>query len=374
MIYSDLNLKYNPFEDIVPSQDNLHWAGMKRQKDQIEQIYKEAFERRTRQIVLNWGPWGGGKTFAAEYFTKMPKPAISSAEEKFISIIVSAPQDGTDVIKSIIEKILATFSPEFLGKNIAEAITNLNKDVLLKKIYNRIQNYEIANVIVNLCDPNSSHGSSYFNAGNLLLKYFYNSFDKKQLSQLKINKPLKGNDDYLQFLAGVLIALTSTSLEKKIFLWIDEMEQLFYYTAKQYRAISQLIRDLTDKVNENFTVFLNLTLSENDINKINILLGSALISRINKDIKFRDLTIEDALDYCKDLINYASIQHLENLYYPLTENILRELIKTLSKEKIIPREINKLCYGFINFLKEENVEMVTLDTIELYQKHLIHGN
>ncbi|MEN9609271.1 MAG: hypothetical protein RLZZ628_85 [Bacteroidota bacterium] len=377
MTYADLNLKYNPFEDVVPSSDHLFWAGMQRQKQDIEATYREAFDRRTRQVVLNWGPWGGGKTFAAKFFSETPQNHIARPEQ-MISIVISAPSDAASLIKNLIDRIIDTFSPETLGRHIGTAIQQLGNEALIKKIHQRIQNYEIASTIVYLCDPKMMHSDSPTKAGNLLLKYLNDSFDSsKHRIQLKINRPLKGEDNYIQFLAGVLVALASGTIEnreKRIFLWIDEVEHLIYYNAKQYRAFSQTIRELSDKVSEHFTIFLNLSLSENEIHKVNTFLGNALESRIHKNIRFRDLTMEDAFLYCKDLISHAQIMPQPNLYAPLTEAIFRHLLEKLPKEKIIPREINKLCYHFLNYVKENNIKNITSSTAELYQKETLYGN
>jgi Cdc6-like AAA superfamily ATPase len=368
MTYDSLNLAYNPFEEVTFFQNKLFWAGMVHQKKQIEKVFQEAFERKTRQVVLNWGPYGGGKTFAAEYFSKTPKPTIAPDETQFIPIIIATPQDGTNVVKNLIDRIMATFSPDFLGQGIHQAIESLGRTALIQKIHDRIQNHEIATTLVHLCDATYPHAASSAASGGLILKYYYDNFDKKQLTQLKINRALKGDDNYIQFLSGLFVALTATRLEKRIFLWMDEMEQLLYYNAKQYRTISQTIRELSDKVSENLTIFLNLSLTENDVNKVNILLGSALESRINRRIRFRDLTMEDALLYCKDLMQHASIQPKQNVYFPLTQPILITLLETLPKEKITPREINRICYNFLNYMKDKKILSVTMNTFHEYQK------
>jgi len=71
--YSKLNLKENPFKANIPNPEidksnKLIWAGLNNIKETISSIYRQASYSTHKQIILNWGPFGGGKTFAADYF------------------------------------------------------------------------------------------------------------------------------------------------------------------------------------------------------------------------------------------------------------------------------------------------------------------
>jgi len=51
MKITDINLRKNPFEDIIPSPEGVGiWAGLKEQKEKITTIYSNAFDRNSRQV------------------------------------------------------------------------------------------------------------------------------------------------------------------------------------------------------------------------------------------------------------------------------------------------------------------------------------
>ena len=69
--WRSVGLRLNPFPELTPQTDpgQIVWAGMPKIKTQFEDVFYEALNSRKKQVVLNYGPYGGGKTHAAMYFS-----------------------------------------------------------------------------------------------------------------------------------------------------------------------------------------------------------------------------------------------------------------------------------------------------------------
>lgn len=347
MEYTDLNLKENPFKDITPTpgqiEDNFVWAGMPTIKSKIEDAYKDTFRFSSRQVILNWGPWGGGKTFSAYYFiNKHKKPNIFQA-------YIRSPKDGSKSTEEFFYNIIDYLTFSSIKRQIQERINTIGETKLRKLLNNRIRSEEFTSAIILLASQEEY-------VAELMQRYIYSGLTKTELGKIGLPRNIESGTDYVKFLSGIILCFLGEigNSKGKFILWIDEMEDLIYFSQKNYRAFSQILRDLIDTLNEDFTVFFNFTLAEPQESTIELILGSALWSRINKKIRFKDLSEEDALLYCSELINHYQVNKNKADYYPFNEGILREVFSIIPQGNLTPREINKYCGSFLNHAIKKN--------------------
>ncbi len=179
-----------------------------------------------------------------------------------------------------------------------------------------------------------------------------------------LSRPLKSTIDFAIILAGILLCFLGIQDKQKgkLFLWLDELEDLLFFTANQYRPFSMFLRDIFDQLNEGFTVFMNFTMAEPDPGTIELLLGKALWSRITQKIRFNELSIEDGLFYCKELLQPSQIVPKE--YSPFNENSLHALFAMIGEAKMTPREINKVCNEVLNFALSKKTSSISETIIQ----------
>lgn len=363
--YSQLNLQNNPFADITPLLDqedsaNLIWAGLPSLKQQLEDIHRQALTVTPRQIVLNWGTVGAGKTYAAFYFSDQTrlKSLAPDYEVDIIHIYVRTPKEGNNATSQLFKDILDSLSLSRVKLQIQSIIKVVGRDELLKFLAQRIRSEEFAKAILLLGDEN-------IELSEMMSRYLYGSATNTDLKKMGLARPLKSTADFGKILAGVLLCFVGIrdNLTGQLFLWLDEMEDLLFFTAKQYRPFSQFLRDVFDQLNEGCTVFMNFTLAEPDQDTIKLLLGNALWSRINKKVRFNELSVPEAMLYCKDLLKSAQVDQELNDYSPFTENTLSYLLEMIPQAYMIPREINKYCYSVLDFALESNETSITQEII-----------
>ena len=144
------------------------------------------------------------------------------------------------------------------------------------------------------------------------------------------------------------------------------MEDMIYYNSKQFKQFSQSIRDLIDTINEKFTLFLNFTLSEGEEDTVKTLLGEALWSRKNYDIRFKDFKISDGIEYCNDLITHYQIDNSQK-YFPFELEAIEMILKTLPTSLLTPREINKKMSSLLMYACEKGKTLISTKIVSEFE-------
>jgi hypothetical protein len=313
---------------------------MKTQKEQLENTYLNATAH--HNLILNWGPFGAGKTHAAFYFKNQ-----SFLNTEFITLYVKTPLEDSDatqqLLKDIIDEISFTKLKEILKARIAE----LGESQLFKLINTTIKSEVFAKAIIKLAHSEPK-------LAEFMYRYVYGNVTRTELKQFQLPCALNSEVDYLKFLAGIIAALTAGKTTRVV-LWIDELENLLYYTSRQFKRLTQSIRTLVD-THENLLVFMNYTLSDGDEERLRILIGDALWYRINQKIGFTELSIEESLEYCHDLINYYQIDQSTD-YFPFEKDSLKAILNYTPF--LIPYEINKKCSDILYCSLENQVNKIT---------------
>ena len=361
MKIQDLNLNNNPFEYLTPIPDGVDfWAGLSDIKKRIEDIYRNAFANDSRNLILNYGTFGGGKTYAAYYFKKRTFKKYEKTQ--LINIYALPPGDGNKITQQLFYDIIDGISFDVLRSMINKSSIELGEKELFKLIFSKINSEEYAKAIINLGKEGNILNSQIV---ALTQRYLFGNITSKELNTLGLNRKLSSDADYRKFLSGLLLAITATKTPVRVFFWLDELESLVYYTSKQYREFSQIIRYLVDTVGEKFTVFMNFTFSESEEENVRMLIGEALWSRINQKIYFKPLSVKDALIYCKDLLKNSQIDKTKGDFNPFEENAIKEILGNLNQTDLIPREINRNLNELIQFALKEKQEIID---VNLYKK------
>lgn len=356
MKLSEINLKENPFDVITPTPSpDLIWAGMDNLKSQFVNIYEQAFASKNRKVVLNWGKYGSGKTHAAYYFANNRIPNVDN--DRLVHLYIRTSKDGSVANLEFVKNIFDSKGTAYWKESIEEAIEEHGKEGLIKIISEKIQSEEFTNAIIRLGEKQQPQ--------LFLSKYIFGKLDAREMKKLNITRPLKTDTEYVKFLSGIIVATTSTSKNKRVFIWIDEFEDVIHYTSKQYTIVSQMIRDLVDTVNQKMVLFINMTLAETEQETVKLLLGEALWDRINKKIPFNQLDKSTAFEYCKDLIQHVQIERKETLE-PFSEQTIKLILDTIPQEQMTPRNINKIVSNIVDFALENNSELSDEKTVKLY--------
>ncbi|HRK28955.1 MAG TPA: hypothetical protein PK239_16905 [Chitinophagales bacterium] len=356
----ELGLLENPFEYTTPTPSaNMVWAGMHQQKRDITRCYEQAFQQNARQLILNWGPWGGGKTYAAYYFKHNRIQYIANYDQ-VVTIYIRTPEEGEKASNELLNNIIDAIGWDALKNTIAQNAMLIGHDVLEQRLYDRIASSEFARAVLKLATD------TFTTDGYLLAQYFYNGLDKKEKAKYRISRDIKSISDRIKFVSALLVAYTQTQAPKRLFIWIDEMENAIFYTAKQAKEYAQTIRDLTDTINEYVAIFLNLTLAEADEQKIDLLLREALLSRINTRLRFKDFSTDDTLTYIRELLQaYQISPNPQQPYSPFTEDAITTIIQQqLPTNKRLPRNINKTLHTIIQNALQEDKTIIGVDDVK----------
>ncbi|QXU41462.1 hypothetical protein [Pedobacter sp. D749] len=338
-----LNLRYNPFSDTTPSKgsDRLIWADMHAVKSKLESSYADCIENDSKQLILNWGPYGGGKTFSAYYFLNK-----YAEDANLCHIYLRCPKDGAKATDELFKGIIDELSFEFINSHISALINEKGSEALIKYLTPKAGR-EYANAIILL-------GSTDDDIKNLMNRFMYSGLTKTELKKLNLPKDIQTDADSIKFLTGLLSCFSIDN--GKVVIWLDEMEDLIYFAPKHYKAFSQILRDLTDHVSPGFLIFLNFTMAEAEETTIELILGGALWSRITRKIRYTNFTKENGVSYAKELLNHAKID--QGTVAPIDENVLNLVLDFIANNHLTPREINKHLSSLIGYARTQDASII----------------
>jgi hypothetical protein len=289
-----------------------------------------------KQLILNWGPYGGGKTFSAYFFLNQYKQDANVTQ-----IYVRSPKDGSKATREIFNSIIDELTFSGIADRIQLLVDTVGVPELTRYLSLRA-GVEYAKAILLIASQEE-------NVMTIMNRFLYTSVTATEMKTLGLAKPIKTDNDLIKFLTGLLscFAYKGNEVDFKLAIWFDEMEDLIYYSTKHYKAFSQFLRDLYDNITDNLLIFLNFTLAEGEDSTIELILGTALWTRILKKIRFKDFDHQDALSYASDLLNEAKINPA--LERPISTDNLKKLLDMLQLGNLTPREINKKMSALVRF-------------------------
>ena len=361
--WSLLFLNGNPFGTTPPANPkDIVWAGMPKLKQRFNEIFQEATFSSTTQVVLNRGHWGGGKTHASLYFgIEDNLPSEVTKETQVHSINIRSPKEAGNPAQDFYTDFLEKLGMTCVQKIIRNAISNLSEAEVLQSFQTVLESEELARALWLLGTEDTNEKQS------LLKSYFFEGCTRTDLKKLGIARNISKAQDRFKIIAGILQCLIGFNTNhaparySRVFLWIDEMEDLVFLPSAQFRIVSQGLREIIDRLPNFFTLFLNMSLAEPEKHEdFEAILGNAVIDRITNNIHFPELNFDEALEYVTELANHPRYRNkpLPNRLpktYPFDETALRMLLEDL--EKRTPRDINKRCHNAINHaLRDDQFE------------------
>lgn len=359
-------LKQNPFPEVPPrTPAEAVWAGMPRLKDQFNTLFVEALSASAIQVVLNRGDWGSGKTHAAIYFgTRDHLPNVRGEQVRNVwPLYVRTPKDPSQADMILYRDIIETIQFSRL-RQVVQSIITEHGDQNASRMLQEVVGSEALGKALWLLGLERSgtrqlrllddEGADEWQ--RLLEAYFFSQYTKTDLKRLELSRGIDNSQDRFRVLGGVLQCLIGLAPveeiehHSRVLLWIDEMEDLIYFTSRQYRPFTQGLRDLIDRLPSYFTLFMNFTLAEPEVlGDIGLILGGALMDRITHQIYFQEPNEEEAYEYVIELLGAFRTQAPLELglppTYPFSEETLKEIVEMLPKRT--PREINKRCSEII---------------------------
>lgn len=356
-------LKQNPFPNTPPRRpEEAVWAGLPWLKAQFEALFTESLTTSMTQVVLNWGAWGSGKTHAAIYFGNRNRlPEIGDRQIKAPWILyIRTPKDPSQADAILYRDIIETIRFSRLRGVIRDIVVRHGERAALEILQDIIGSEALGKALwlLGLERRDSSQrrllgkdeGSDEWQ--RLLEAYFFSQNTKSDLRQLGLSRGLDNAQDRFRILGGILqclIGLAPTEeveQHSRVMLWIDEMEDLIYFTSRQYRPFTQGLRDLIDRLPTYFTLFMNFTLAAPEaFEDATVVLGDALMDRVTHQVYFREPSGDEAYKYVCDLLRQFRIEDPVRrglpVTYPFAEDALRSLIAALPSRT--PRDLNQRC-------------------------------
>ena len=355
--WSLLFLNGNPFRAANP--DNIVWAGMSKLKQRFNEIFQEAIFSSATQVVLNRGHWGGGKTHASFYFgIEDNLPSEVSKQTQIHSISIRSPKEAGNPAQDFYTDFLEKLGLTRIQEIIKGVVSNLSQAEALQSFQKVLESEELARAFWLFGTEDTSEKQG------LLRNYFFEGCTRTDLKKLGIARNISKAQDRFKVIAGILQCLIGLDAShgllqhSRVYLWIDEMEDLVYLPSAQFRVLSQGLREIIDRLPACFTLFLNMSLAEPDKHEdFEAILGNAVIDRITHNIYFPELELDEAVEYVRELVNHPqyrdkSLPKGAPQTYPFDEIALRMIIENLRKRT--PREINKQCHHAINCAFRDN--------------------
>lgn len=360
-------LKPNPFPEVPPrTPAEAVWAGMPRLKNQFNTLFVEALSTSATQVVLNRGDWGSGKTHAAVYFgTRDRLPKVKGEQVGNVwHLYVRTPKDPSQADTILYRDIIETIQFSRLRQVIRSIITEHGDQNASGMLQELAGSEALGKALWLLGLERSGTGQLRLLRDDkeldewrrLLEAYFFSQHTKTDLRRLGLSRGIDNSQDRFRILSSVLQCLIGLAPEgeierhARVLLWIDEMEDLIYFTSRQYRPFTQGLRDLIDHLPSYFTLLMNFTLAEPEVlEDIAVVLGQALMDRVTHQIYFQEPNEEGAYKYVIGLLEAFRTQVPQDLglppTYPFSEETLKEIVAILPKRT--PREINKRCAEII---------------------------
>jgi hypothetical protein len=359
--WEKLGLRLNPF-GIKPEKESkdLIWAGLNETKRKFDALVAESLRSDDTKVILHMTRWGGGKTHTSFYYSN-PKnfPEVDFNYTPPLNLLIVTPKEGNIAPNEFYTKIVENIGINYISESIKTMRDDFETDFeSLNKIRKICNSEDIGRILWLLGDqdPDISYDASslFFSKPTAVLK-----------RKLRVRRGIESTTDKFVVLSTLFKILSlfdgerKLSTPRRIFLWMDEIESLIYYSTRYYKVFSQAIRELIDMTPRHLTLFMNFSFAdEESISTLGFIIGKALSDRITEKIIFYELTIDDALEYVSDLLSFFRTDDFDKRkkFHPFDrkalENLFEYLVNKLN-EPLMPRTINKWCLKTINQAFEE---------------------
>lgn len=346
-MFEKFNLKDNSFP-VTPSDPNeIRWFGFNNLKREFQTILERSGSEHLRLCVLNRGRLGAGKTHAAQYFSaQYSQQKDVDSYFRFIPIIIESPKQPQKAFVDFSNRLFnaVTFDRIFQASNNLRKLGDANK-----LLFDATGSEDIATTLSRIDNNNRLLTRAYLLGGGTA----------KELRDLGVAKRLASDHEFALAIVGMLYLLIhGQSGERETFsrilLWIDEMEDLVYFTTRYYLSFTQALREVIDRTNSHLTLMLNFTFSEpEDLPAIESVLGQAIMQRVNLHVMFQPPDANEMRDYLLDLLKHNRVEDTPcSPTFPFSNDAFDLLIKSAISRT--PRFFNKLCDTLLRDLKDDS--------------------
>lgn len=351
----------NPFVSTPPTpSEEVIWAGVPEQKKHIEDRIVSSLKTSPYTLVLNWGPWGSGKTHAARYFSQeaeLRRLGEQAGVGPPLSLVLDLPRGERDIIREIYLVIMGRLGLRQIRRDLSRVVEKIGEDRFRDLARAFVRDEEFSEALAQLAgiipqDGQLSLGGS--GPSPALRRYFLLSAGTPDLRDLGLARKLDSNNDMIEMLTAVfnLLFYSGEGADpqySELILWFDEMEEIVSLPGKEQRLLTSLLRDFTDYVPTNLTMFVNFTLrSGGQLEDIGAYLTDAVWSRVRGQIFFGELDKEGIVEYVHDLLNAPKYrfgtfaEECPDELYPFTKEALRFVGQKLMPNAT-PRFVNEAC-------------------------------
>ncbi len=368
--YDCFKLKDNPFQLILPlNPEEIIWAGMGKLKSQIEKRIMLAMQTTPSRLILNWGDYGSGKTYAATYYSRTQRLkelsdnlSICSAR----SIKVNLPRTSKDIVQAFWRALLGQVQFDKIVSDFKE-LKEIFRDDFDKIVAANSNDNVIEQLFITLANQTDQKKIDG------IKNYFYGDKTKTTLKQLDLPLGISDDEQVVNLISTIFNCLT---YEKKIcsaiLLWIDEFEDIDTVSKSSSDRLTAFLRQLIDKSPNNLNIFLNFTPKRFlAIEDLSIYLGDALLSRAKLKIHFDTPSIDEALDYLKELLNHPNYrtEEIENKFYPFSDELVKFVLKHIGRLSI--RKINEVFSIILEMAMIKEIQDITIDFVETIKEEII---
>jgi hypothetical protein len=353
-------LKDNPFAGTPPKPgEEIIWAGMAEQKKLIEDRIALSLSTSPYSLILNWGPWGGGKTHAARYFNQdevLGSLSKRAKEVKPISMVINVPRGSKNVVKDLYISLLSNIGLQRIRNDISNAATALgNKFTETVRAYSGDEELTLALQLL----AGTGAGAKSVEVGAdkneelplSLKRYFFLSAGTTELRELGLGRKIESSNDMIKILTSIFNLLLHSRDDgapySEVIVWFDEMEEILSLPGKEQVVLTGLLRDLTDSVPSNLTMFLNFTgRAGGKLEDVGAYLSPAVWDRVRDQVFFDFLNEDQISEYIVELLNHPRYRIPESKppseYFPFDKDGVDYLGHELMA-KATPRAINEVC-------------------------------
>lgn len=357
-------LKDNPFAGTPAGPgEEIIWAAMTTPKEQITNRILNSLATSPYSLILNWGPWGGGKTHAAKYFTQQKvlddlsqQAAVSSP----LSHVVTIPRNAKDIVRDIYLALMSYLGIQKIGEDLSRVAENLGErfDPLVRTFTG---DEELAQALLMLAGRKTATKGKQEKLlpeddGQIsteLRRYFLLSAASPELNALGLVRKIENSNDQIKVLSAIynllLYSKDVAPLYSEIIIWFDEVEEILSLPGKQQVILTGLIRDFTDYIPSNLTMFLNFTpRTGGRFEDLSAYLSPAVWDRVRGEIYFNFFDEAQIKQYINELLNNPKYRLTglkktqANIYFPFTSDAV-EVLTVLLMSKATPRTINEVC-------------------------------
>lgn len=348
-IWTELGFKKNPFNIVPDTESNdLIWAGFNSTKLEFEKLMRTCLTTDETKVLINLSRYGGGKTHAAYYFAKHSATYTPAGAIPPLHFVITAPKIGDNAVWDFYVKLIEAMSFTSIKASLRSHRAALGAEDALKELQALAKSEDVGRLIWLLADTDDD--IAHF-AGDVLMSGKASAPIRRKL---RLRRGLESNSDASLVLGTLLNVLArydgnaGLTKARRVFVWLDEVEALVFYSSRHYRPFTQAIRELIDCTPKYLALVMNFSFAApREAENLEIVIGEALLDRVTDRIVFEEGSVEESLQYLNDLLSHYRVnKDVEPISFPLSNEAALKLLETAparSGKPRTPRRINQWC-------------------------------